>query len=135
MIFSVTAEEYSMTAQVEIIGLDLLITITGGNSPHIGTVTTLTKNTEIKTIRYPSHDNRLHKDDILALTVAGIIQKDLLGSCTITSGVHVDHISKKQILASEKMARNLGEQIDEWLINNPIKIPKPIYYSDQEQPE
>lgn len=135
MRFQTTQEDYTMTANISIIGKDMLIEITGGDSPHIGTVTTLSKDTEIQTIRYPSHDGRFHKDDVLAERIAKIIQQKLPGSCTITSGVHVNHISKKQIMVSGNMARDLGNQISNWLVTTDFDVPAPVYYSDSEQPE
>ncbi|GEO63383.1 hypothetical protein [Companilactobacillus nantensis] len=135
MKFTVTQENYTMIADVEAIGKDLLIKITGGDTPHIGTVTTLTKMTDLETIRYPSHDGRLHKDDVLAVRVGKIIQADLPGSCTITAGVHVNHISKKQIMVSAMMSKNLGEQIKDWLKHIDFDIPEPIYYSNNENPQ
>lgn len=95
MRFSITEENYTMTADLKVIGQDLFIAVTGGDNPHIGTVTTLTKDSELQTVRFPSHDGRLHKDDVLAIRIGKIIQADLPGSCTITAGVHVNHISKK----------------------------------------
>lgn len=135
MKFSVTQENYTMSAKIEVIGKDFFIEVTGGDTPHIGTVTTLTKNTEIQTIRYPSHDGRFHKDDVLAVRIGKIIQADLPGSCTITAGVHVNHISKKQITVSGQIAQNLGEQIKAWLKQTNFDVPEPVYYSDEENPE
>jgi hypothetical protein len=135
MEFFVTQAEYTMKAEVTVIGKDIFIAITGGDTPHIGTVTTLTKNTELQTIRYPSHDGRFHKDDVLAVRVGKIIQASLPGSCTITAGVHVNHISKKQIMVSSQMSQNLGEQIKDWLKNKSFNAPEPIYYSDNENPQ
>ena len=133
--FNVTQENYTITADVSVIGKDLFIKVTGGDTPHIGTVTTLTKTTELQTIRYPSHDGRFHKDDVLAVRIAKIIQADLPGSCTITAGVHVNHISKKQIMVSSQMAKNLGEQIQSWIRETNFDAPEPVYYSDSENPQ
>lgn len=135
MKFTVTQENYTMIAEVEVIGKDLFIKITGGDNPHIGTVTTLTKTTTIQTVRFPSHDGRLHKDDVLATSVGKIIQEDLPGSCTITAGVHVNHISKKQIMVSSQMSQNLGQQIKTWLAQTDFSIAAPIYYTNDEQPK
>jgi len=135
MKFSITKENYTMTAKVEIIGKDLFITVTGGDTPHIGTVTTLTKNTAMQTVRFPSHDGRFHKDDVLAIQIGKIIQADLPGSCTITAGIHVNHISKQQILVSTSMAQALGEQIKKWLEQTDFEIAEPIYYSNDENPQ
>lgn len=124
-----------MTADITIIGKDLFIAITGGDNPHIGTITTLTKNIDMQTIRYPSHDGRFHKDDVLATRVGKIIQPCLPGSCTISAGVHINHISKKQIMVSSQMAQNLGDQISTWLQQNDFDVPEPIYYSNSENPQ
>lgn len=133
--FQVTQENYTMTAEVIVIGKDLFVAITGGDNPHIGTVTTLTSKTDVQTIRYPSHDGRFHKDDVLAKRVAKIIKGSLPGSCTITSGVHVNHISKKQIMVSGSMANELGQEILDWLKSYEFDVPDPIYYSDKERPK
>lgn len=76
-----------------------MITLTGGDTPHIGTVTTFSRDTEMQTVRFPSHDGRFHKDDVLAENSCDH-QTAVPGSCTITSGIHVDHISNAQINAS-----------------------------------
>jgi len=135
MQFSTTQENYTMTAKIEVIGKDLFIAVTGGDNPHIGTVTTMTKNTEMQTIRYPSHDGRFHKDDVLAIRIGKIIQSNLPGSCTITAGIHVNHISKKQIMVSSAMAQDLGEKINNWLKQADFKSAAPVYYSDKENPK
>lgn len=135
MKFSVTKENYTMTADITVIGKDLFIAITGGDNPHIGTITTLAKDVEMQTIRYPSHDGRLHKDDVLATRVGKIIRPYLSGSCTISAGVHVNHISKKQIMVSSQMAQNLGNQISIWLQQTDFDVSAPVYYSDSENPQ
>ncbi len=135
MKFSITQENYTMDAKVEVVGKDLFIEVTGGDNPHIGTVTTLTKDTELQTVRFPSHDGRFHKDDVLAVRIGKMIQASLPGSCTITAGVHVNHISKKQIFASSDMSKNLGQQILDWLEKTDFDSSDPIYYSDMENPK
>lgn len=135
MKFSVEKENYSMTADVQVIGNDILIVLTGGDNPHVGAVTTLTADSDIQTIKYPSHDGRFHKDGVLGERIAKTIQPELPGSCTITSGIHVNHISKKQIMVSDSMAKDLGQQILDWLSKTDFNAAKPIYYSKDEQPK
>ncbi|APX73261.1 amino acid decarboxylase [Companilactobacillus allii] len=132
--FNITKENYTMTANVSTIGKDILIEVIGGDNPHIGTVTTLTSDTDMQTIRFPSHDGRLHKDDVLAKRIGTIIQSKLPGSCTISSGVHVNHISQKQIMVSSSMANDLGKQILSWLDSYDFDMPDPIYYTDSKNP-
>lgn len=132
--FTAAQADYQITAELTVIGKDLLITLTGGDTPHIGTVTALTKDTAPQTIRFPSHHGRFHKDDVLAENVAAKIKNLLPGSCVITSGIHVDHISKAQIAASGPMANDLGQQIAAWLKTHSFTEKEAIYYKKDEQP-
>jgi hypothetical protein len=133
--FTVHEENVSISARLQIVGPDILIQITGGDCPHIGAVLTLTRETAVRTIKFPSHDGRFHKDDLLAEPIAAMIRPYLTGSCTITAGVHVNRISKRQIEASAEMAKQLGKQIADWLRAHPIAAPKPIYYRGDETPQ
>ncbi|HAT55693.1 MAG TPA: amino acid decarboxylase [Lactobacillus sp.] len=133
--FQTTQQGYTIQAAVTTIGPDILIVVTGGDHPHIGDVTTLTATTGLQTIKYPSHDGRFHKDNIVGEQLAQQIQSVLRGSCTITSGIHVDHISQAQIDAAVPMGRKLGVQIKQWLHDQPFSISAPVYYSDQERPK
>lgn len=47
-VFSVTQAGYTIEATLTVIGKDLLIVVTGGSNPHIGDVTTLTRDTPFK---------------------------------------------------------------------------------------
>lgn len=132
--FSVTKVGYTMTVIVQQIGSDLLLNITGGDHPHIGTVTTFGRHTPLATVRFPSHDGRVHKDDVLAAVIAQQIKQQVTGSCTITAGVHVDQISQQQINAVAGMAEALGQQISTWLAVQPVTSGAPQYYKDTEQP-
>ncbi|KRK36781.1 prenylated flavin chaperone LpdD [Levilactobacillus parabrevis] len=133
--FSVTQENYTIDADVTVIGEDLLIVVTGGSNPHIGDVTTLTRDTAMQTIKYPSHDGRFHKDNFVGERVAKVVQPVLPGSCTVTAGIHVNQITKAQIAASAPMGEELGRQIVAWLAQHPLAAPMPQYYSDSEQPQ
>lgn len=133
--FSVTQEDYTITADLTVIGKDLLIVVTGGSNPHIGDVTTLTKTTPLQTTKFPSHDGRFHKDNFVGERVAKVVQPVLPGSCTVTAGIHVNQITKAQIAASASMGENLGRQIVAWLRQHPVVAPTPEYYSNTEQPQ
>lgn len=115
VIFSTSAEGYSIHAEIKSIGPDLLLMVTGGDTPHIGTITTFSKDVGVKTIIFPSYNGRFHKDHVIAEIIAYIIKSSLPGNCVITAGVHVEQITKKQILASIPMAKDLGKQIEMWL--------------------
>ncbi|GMA46498.1 amino acid decarboxylase [Tetragenococcus muriaticus] len=125
--FQITQANFTMKLRVEVIGKDLLVSIMGGDSFHIGTTTTVTKNTAAQTIRFPSHEGRFHKDNVLAENIARIIQPNLPGNCVITAGVHINDIKKEQIDASFLMAEQLGKKLQNWLKEANFNIADPIY--------
>lgn len=133
--FQVTQQGYSIQAAVHLVGPDLLIVVTGGTHPHVGDVTTLTRETPLQTVRYPSHDGRFHKDDLVGERIARQVQPVLTGSCTVTAGIHVDHITRAQIAAAAPMGDDLGRQIATWLKAHPDTTPQPVYYGHTERPQ
>jgi len=133
--FTTAQAGYSMTAELQVIGQDLLIVVTGGTNPHIGDVTTVTANTTAQTIKFPSHDGRFHKDNFISERMAARLKPYLPGSCTITAGIHVNQITKAQIAAAAPMTLALSEQIIDWLRVNPIVAAMPEYYGPDDAPK
>lgn len=116
---------YEITLKAEWIGNDLLLSLYGGDTPHIGTVTTFSSG-EAQVQRFPSHDGRFHKDDILAKILLEKIQSIIPGNCVITAGVHVDHISKEQIEASFPMTEELANELVDWISDHRL-AKEPLY--------
>lgn len=112
--FSETAKEVTIDLQLEIIGRDLLATITGGDTPHIGTITTVNQG-EKKITRFPSHEGRFHKDDVLADVLIASIAEQIPGTLVVTAGVHVNLITKEQIQATFPLMESLTAQAQKWL--------------------
>ncbi len=104
---------YQITLRAEWIGNDLILCLFGGDTPHIGTVTTFSSEKQVQ--RFPSHDGRFHKDDVLADLILETIASKIPGNCVITAGVHVDHISKQQIEAAFSMTDELAATLALWL--------------------
>lgn len=132
--FKVMLADCQMQAIVRLVGQDLAVEITGGEHPHIGSVSVLTKNQPLQTYNFPSHNGRCHKDDLISENIAAILQSSLPGNCAITAGVHVDGITKKQIAASQTMSRKLGEEIEDWLQKQSLSFTEPRYYKSGERP-
>lgn len=128
VLFSVTTEGFTIHAELKRINSDILIILTGGNVPHIGSVTTLS-NGKIESTVFLCHNGKPHKDHLLAEKIMTAIQPIITENCIITSGVHVDYITKQQIIASLGMAENISQQIITWLQNHPMAEIEPIYYS------
>lgn len=119
-VFTATAAGFSIQAEAIRICSDLLITVTGGDVPHLGTVTTLSGEFPLQTLRFPSQKGRYHKDHILAEKIATVVRPYLPGNCVIVAGVHIDHITEQQIHAAEEIASLLGEQIAAWLVRDKV---------------
>lgn len=146
--FTVTQADYEMQAEVTIINEDAVVILTGGDVPHVGTVTaTLKEALQVKlpelaeerreadqesvdfgTLRFPSHSGRFHKDDVLAEAFLAALEPELLKNVVVVAGVHVDGITKDQIAASYKMAATLGEQAGSWLTKAQPDTRVPRYY-------
>ncbi|MBX8938129.1 amino acid decarboxylase [Enterococcus gilvus] len=124
--FTSKQADYAITLQAEWIGNDLFLCLFGGDTPHIGTVTTFSSETEKHVQRFPSHDGRFHKDDVLAELLLKPIAAEIPGNCVITAGVHVDHISKEQIEASFSMTAELAEALKLWLLKHTL-AKAPLY--------
>lgn len=123
--FSIKKVGYELSLKAEWIGNDLLLCLYGGDTPHIGTVTTFSAG-DLQVQRFPSHDGRFHKDDVLADILIKKIQAKLLGNCVITAGVHVDHISKEQIEASFPMTEELADELVLWISDHEL-TKEPLY--------
>nr|WP_207702027.1 amino acid decarboxylase [Enterococcus sp. 665A]MBO1339630.1 amino acid decarboxylase [Enterococcus sp. 665A] len=121
------AAGFTMSAEAKQIGGDLLITLTGGDTPHIGTVTTFSRNQKRESLRFESHSGRFHKDDVLAEKLLETLAPFIPGNCVITSGVHVNGITQEQIAASFDMAAQLSQQLADWLKKTPFTSKAPIY--------
>lgn len=127
-------ENYRILLQAELINKDLLVKIVGGDVWHLGTVTTYDKQKDLtETKRFFSHDERYHKDDVLASIVLEEIKGNLLGNCVILSGVHVNQITRRQIEASFEMMAQLAKQLNLWLTTHKENFIEPLYYKNSHE--
>lgn len=126
-VFEVTKAGYSIQAEVTVIGNDLLIALTGGDTPHIGTITWWNQTGDSDTTRFPSHHGRLHKDDVLSEVLLKQLKPLLPGTCVITAGVHINGITQEQIAASFSMAEELGKRMASWLKDYDFQTKEPVY--------
>ena len=109
-------KSFKLTAECKLVNSDLLVNLSGGNIPHIGGVVTFDKKTEQETsIKFASHDGRMHKDIFLAEQFAKDIENKLPGNLAINAGIHIDGITKKQIDDSFVMTSELAEVVASWV--------------------
>ena len=126
--FKVKKDGYSIVADITVVNADLLVSLTGGDLPHLGGVVTYDiKADKIEKVYFASHDGRKHKDIFLAEKFMQSIKSKLPGNACVTAGVHINGITKEQIDASYEMCDELAKQVTVWLKNNTINIQKPKY--------
>lgn len=119
--FSQTKGRLTLNAEVQFIGQDVLIVLSGGNVPHIGTISSIGQNAPRQVYAFPSHSGRLHKDDVLAETFITNLQSYYPGNLVILSGFHQDGILLEEIQQVIEMANELSHQVRTYLAKNPIQ--------------
>lgn len=121
-------KSFRLTAECELANADLLINLYGGNVPHVGGVVTFDHKTRKETtIKFASHDGRIHKDIFLAQRLAQYLEKKLPGNLVINAGVHIDGITKQQIDDSFNMTDEIGKQILNWVNKEADSFKRPVY--------
>lgn len=92
-------------ANLSYIGDDLLIVISGGDKPHIGSTLLVNKN-ELKSISFNSH-----KDYIALEKIAKILKKNTQKNIALIGGIHIENITKKQITQVLELSEELAQKI------------------------
>jgi len=100
--------EYDLSAQVRLIGDDLLIAIWGGEKPHIGAVAAAHSSPSVKDPKVMSTTASVlcysgHKEDDLAKSAAKKLAAALDTKVVVTAGIHWHNLSAEGI---QKVIRN-----------------------------
>jgi gallate decarboxylase subunit D len=107
---------YSLEAFVKNIGNDLLVSIFGGQRPHIGAVAVALPRPSLKDPKVRSATASVfcypgHKEDVIAKEAAERLSAALDTNVTVTAGAHWDNIDRSGIRAVLKSNRQLIEMI------------------------
>jgi hypothetical protein len=107
---------YDLTANVRLIGPDLLIALWGGEKPHIGAVAVAQPRPSLKNPEVTSATASVicyvgHKEDELAKAAAEIIAAVLNTRVVVTAGIHWDNLDQDGIDAILKNGKALVEKI------------------------
>ncbi len=96
-------------------GQDLCILIDGGDCPHIGAISLASSQLEKKTqtIVVPKH-----KEDVISQAVAEQVQKTLGNTVCCACGIHIDNISKDEIVKILEMTKHLTSSLLKQLKNS-----------------
>ncbi len=120
---STNEDSYNLHACVKLIGDDLLVSIYGGDRPHIGAVS----------MAYPRPGNDSpdqisstasvfcfsgHKEDDIAKNTAELLARTINSNVVVTAGMHWDHIDKDGIMKVIENSQIIVNMILEKIKNN-----------------
>ncbi len=118
--FVAGAHPYKLYAEVKFIGADLLVIISGGDAPHIGSVAVAQPRPSLQNRRVISATSSVynvpgHKDQVIAQRVSEALASHLNCTVVATAGFHRDGIGGKgiaQVLANaEKLAGKISASL------------------------
>ena len=102
--FTVQTEEdaYNLSANLRLIGADVLVAIWGGERPHIGAVAVAQPRPSLKDPAVTSASASViclvgHKEDELAKATAEILAAALKTQVVVTAGIHWDNLAPEAI--------------------------------------
>ncbi len=122
-------DAYSLEAFVKKIGNDLIVSIWGGEIPHIGAVAVAQPRPSLKDPRIRSATASVfcypgHKEDVIAKETAERLSAALDTNVTVTAGAHWDKIDESGIKAVIESNRQLITMIIEEIeARSPENIP------------
>lgn len=115
-IIKVENNNICLEANVLKMGNDLLVSVTGGNKPHIGCVSvTLPRpssynpknvSATTSTINLPGH-----KDDVVANYIADAVCKKVNATVVVACGIHIDAIQPEEIDIIKNLTLILANKI------------------------
>lgn len=103
-----TKGKIKISAQVHLVGPDFQIILYGGKA-HIGAVASALP--ECAPVIFAREN---HRENEIAANMASIIADTLNVCCTVSAGIHYDHISREEIAACMDICNSLTEEICEF---------------------
>jgi hypothetical protein len=108
---SVGDDIYKVTAEVKIIGDDLIISVWGGSKPHIGSISVSVPRPGLKDRTRMSSTSSVinltgHKDEVVARKFSEQLSAKFKRNAIATAGIHIDDITDSQI---EIIMHNISE--------------------------
>ncbi|MDS0525555.1 hypothetical protein NNC19_07690 [Clostridium sp. SHJSY1] len=104
-----------------VIGEDLCVILSGGDSPHIGTVTLSVPRPSLTHSEFNSSTTSVlnligHKDDEVAKYVSHILSSKLNKNVVVTCGIHVDNITIEEINITKYLLKELTDVLIERIL-------------------
>ena len=110
------AHPYKLSAEIKFIGTDLLVVVSGGDAPHIGSVAVALPRPSLHKRRIMSATSSVynlpgHKDQVIAQRVSEALASKLDCTVVVTAGFHRDGISREGIKRVVENADKLAQKI------------------------
>ncbi len=112
----------SINSRAFLVGEDLCVIISGGDSPHIGCVTLSVPRPSLSYKNKISSTTSIlnligHKDDEAAKYVSETLASRLNKNVVVTCGIHVDNIKPEEIHITIELIKELTDKLMESLVN------------------
>ena len=91
-------------------GEDLVVMISGGDRPHLGTITAGARLEPARTIQLQNH-----KEFYITEEIAVLLRKKFRGNFAICCGAHLDDITKEELKEMPEMCVQMGIELIEEL--------------------
>lgn len=95
-----------MTLTAYYMGEDLCVLITGGDRPHLGTITAGARLEPIQTVQLQNH-----KEFYITEEIAVRLRKQFAGNFVVCCGAHWDNITKEEIKLVNQLTEELGAEL------------------------
>ena len=107
---------YKLSAEVKFVGDDLLVAISGGDTPHIGSVAVALPRPSLRNRRAMSATSSVynlpgHKDQVIAQRVSEVLSARLNRTVVVVAGFHLDGIGEQGIKKVVENAERLAKKI------------------------
>jgi phage gp45-like len=121
--FSCGSMPYTVHAEVRLVGSDVLVILSGGTKPHIGSIAVALPRPSLTDKEIISSTSSVynflgHKDHVIAQRVAETLSSRLNRNVVAVAGFHVDKITQEGISRAiencDELAKKIYTEIADW---------------------
>jgi hypothetical protein len=114
--FSFGSTPYKVYAEVRLLGDDILVILSGGTKPHIGSIAVALPRPSLSDEEIISSTSSVynflgHKDHVIAQRVAEMLSSRLNRNVVAVAGFHIDTITQEGITRVVENCDELAEEI------------------------
>lgn len=99
-----------LTLDAYFMGEDIVVLISGGDRPHLGTITAGARLEPLKTVQLQTH-----KEFYITEEIAVFLRKNFKGNFAICCGTHLNNITREELKLIPELAVQMGLELIEEL--------------------